>query len=216
MNPDTLHKADAIMVLGRVDKHGHLTIDAHERIRYAAELYRKGLAPVIVAPAKWWYKLTYTPPATEAEMIKARLIEHGVPEEAILCEEQSCDTMGAPYFLKVDFVLPRDWKNVIVVTSEDHAPRTKYMFHKVFANSITLQYAWGNRVLTDREYRKSLKREAKSLHLMESTWIGPMPAGDHDYLARKVFVQHPGYNPDAKIDAEEIERRVQSQQVAAA
>lgn len=216
MSLDNLQKADAIVVLGRVDKHGHLTIDAYERIRYAAELYKKGLAPVIVAPAKWWYKLTYTPPATEAEMIKARLVEHGVPEEAILCEEQSCDTMGAPYFLKVDFVLPRGWQNIIVVTSEDHVQRTEYMFYKVFADSITIQYTWGNRVLTDREFKKSLKREEKSLQLMDSTWIGPMPPGDHEYLVREVFVQHPGYNPDAKIDAEEIERRVQSQQVAAA
>lgn len=51
MNAENLQKADAIVVLGRVDKHGHLTIDAHERIRYAAELYKKGLAPYIVAPA---------------------------------------------------------------------------------------------------------------------------------------------------------------------
>lgn len=211
-----LQKADAIIVLGRVDKHGHLTIDAYERIRHAAELYKQGLAPVIVAPAKWWYKLTYTPPETEAGIIKARLIEHGVPEDAILCEEASCDTMGAPYFLKVNFVLPQGWKNIIVVTSEDHAPRTKYMFHKVFADDITLQYTWGNRVLTEHEYRKSLKREAKSLHLMESTWIGPMTPGDHEYLAREIFVQHPGYNPNATIDAEEIERRVQSQQTTTA
>lgn len=210
-----LQKADAIIVLGRVDNHGHLTIDAHERIRYAAELFKKGLAPLIITPAKWWYKLTYTPSETEAGIIKARLIEHDVPEEAILCEEQSCDTMGAPYFLKVDFAMPRAWQNIIVVTSEDHARRTEYMFHKVFADSIALQYTWGNRVLTDREYKKSLEREAKSLQLMESTWIGPMAPGDHEYLAREVFVQHPGYNPSAIIDASEIERRVQSQRVAA-
>lgn len=210
-----LQKADAMVVLGRVDKHGHLTIDGHERIRYAAELFKQGLAPLLVAPAKWWYKLTYTPSETEAGIIKSRLIEHGVPEEAILCEENSCDTLGAPYFLKVDFVLPRGWKNIIVVTSEDHAERSEYVFYKVFADSIKLQYTWGRRVLTDREYKQSLKREAKSLKLMEDTWVGPMTPGDHDYLAREVFVQHPGYNPSAQIDAEEIERRVQTQQVPA-
>lgn len=216
MTHQKLQKADAIIVLGRVDNHGHLTIDAHERIRYAAELFKKGLALVIVAPAKWWYKLTYTPPQTEAGIIKSRLMEHGVPDGAILCEETSCDTLGAPYFLKVGFVLPRGWKNVIVVTSEDHAERTKYVFNKVFADSITLQYAWGNQVLTDREYKKSLKREAKSLKLMESTWVGPMIPGDHEYLAREIFPQHPGYNPEAQIDAAEIERRVQAQQVVSA
>lgn len=214
MSQQKLQKADAIIVLGRVDNHGHLTIDAHERIRYAAELYNKGLAPVVVAPAKWWYKLTYTPSQTEAGIIKSRLIEYGVPEEAILCEEKSCDTLGAPYFLKVDFVLPRGWKNVIVVTSEDHAERTKYVFGKVFADSVRLQYTWGNRVLTDREFKKSRKREAKSLKLMQDTWVGPMVPGDHEYLPREIFPQHPGYNPDAQIDAAEIERRVQVQQVA--
>lgn len=208
-----LQKADAIIVLGRVDTHGHLTIDAHERIRYAAELFKKGLAPLIIAPAKWWYKLTYTPSQTEAGVIKSRLMEHGVPEQAILCEEKSCDTLGAPYFLKVDFVLPRGWKSIIVVTSEDHAERTRYVFNKVFADSIKLQYTWGRRVLSEREYNQSLEREAKSLKLMEDTWVGPMAAGDHEYLAREVFVLHPGYNPNAKIDAKEIERRVQAQKV---
>jgi uncharacterized SAM-binding protein YcdF (DUF218 family) len=214
MNRQQLQKADAIIVLGRVDQHGHLTIDGHERIRYAAELYAQGLAPIVVAPARWWYKLTYTPPETEAGIIKARLVEHGVPENAILCEEQSCDTLGAPYFLKTDFVQPRGWQNVIVITSEDHVKRTEYVFHKVFGDSLELQYTWGKRVLSDRQYKASLEREAKSLKLMEDTWVGPVTPGDHAHF-EKIFAQHPGYNPNATIDAAEIERRVQSQQVVA-
>lgn len=209
-----LYKSDAVVVLGRVDIHGHLTIDAHERIRYAAELYSQGYAPTIVAPAKWWYKLTYAPPVTEAAMIKSRLIEWGVPHDAIELEEKSCDTLGAAYFLRKDFVEPLGWKNVIVVCSLDHQERTKYVFHKVFGDSIKLQYTWGKKVLNDRDFEASLEREAKSLQLMESTWIGPIRPGDHSHV-EKVLAMHPGYNPDASITAEEIERRVQSQTIIA-
>lgn len=208
-----LQKADAIIVLGRVDQYGHLTIDAHERIRHTAALYANGIAPIIVAPAKWWYKLTYTPPQTEAGIIKARLIERGVPEKAIYCEEKSCDTLGAAYFLKTEFATPRQWNNVVIVTSKDHYQRTKYVFHKVFGNSITLQYTWGDQVLSNSEYTASLAREAKSLKLMDDTWIGPISPGDHSHV-KKIFALHPGYNPSATITPEEIERRVQSQQLA--
>lgn len=204
-------QADAIIVLGRVDVHGHLTIDAHERIRYAAKLYMDGNAPVIVAPAKWWYKLTYTPPVTEAAMIKARLIEWGVPAEAIMLEEQSCDTLGAAYFLKTEFVEKRNWKQIIVVTSLDHKKRTEYIFRKVFGNhGAHIQYLHGEKVLSDTAFEASLEREAKSLQLMDRTWIGPIKSGDHKHVKR-VLAQHPGYNPKATVSAEEIELRVQAQ-----
>lgn len=206
--------ADAILVLGRVDAHGHLTIDAHERIRYAAKLYDEGLAPIIVASAKWWYKLTYTPPITEAAMIKARLVEWGVPDDAVLLEEQSCDTLGAAYFLKTEFIKHYGWKRIIVVTSLDHKQRTEYIFHKVFADSIKIQYVHGERVLSDEIFEASLEREAKSLQLMESTWIGPITPGDHHHIKR-VLAMHPGYNPQASLTAQEIEQRVQAQTVVA-
>lgn len=207
-----LQKSDAIIVLGRVDNYGYLNIDAHERIRYTFELFNNKLAPIIVAPAKWSYKLTYIPPRTEAATIKARLIEWGIPPNAILCEEQSCDTLGAAYFLRTMFVEPRGWKKIIIVTSLDHYERTKYVFHKVFGDCIELQYAWGNQVFSDQEFESSLEREAKSLQLMERTWVGPIAVGDYHHV-RKVLDKHPFYNSKTLLTAEEIERRIQSQDV---
>lgn len=208
-----IQNADAIIVLGRVDLHGHLTIDAHERIRYAAKLFKDGRAPVVVAPAKWWYKLTYTPPVTEAAMIQARLIEWGVPATAIMLEEESCDTLGAAYFLKTKFVAKLNWNRVIVVTSLDHKQRTQYIFHKVFGDTLLIQYVHGRRVLSDAVFEASLEREAKSLQLMENTWIGPIIPGDHDHVKR-ILTMHPGYNPTVTLTAEEIESRVQGQALA--
>lgn len=145
-------------------------------------------------------------------MIKQGLVDHGVPAEAILLEEKSCDTLGGAYFLKVDFALARSWRHIIVVTSDDHLERTKYVFHKVFGNGYDIQYACGDRVLSNEEYMDSLGREKRSVQLMDSTWVGPIIPGRHA-MVKEVFKKHPGYNPKARISAEEIERRVQTQTV---
>lgn len=205
-----VNKADAILVLGRVNDQGELTKDASERIRYTAELFGRGLAPVIIAPAKWSYKLNFIPKMTEAAMIKEQLVDRGVPEGRILCEEKSCDTLGAAYYLKIDYVLPRHWRGLIVVTSLDHLSRTQYVFDKVFGSSIKIQYVYGEQVLNDFEMIASVDREARSLKLMQTTWLGPIRSGDHKSIA-KVLELHPGYNSAAKMSAEEIERLVQSQ-----
>lgn len=207
-----LRVADVMIVLGRVDDSGELTLDAHERIRFAAQMYREGRALAVVAPAKWSYKLKKAPAITEAAAIKGGLVAHGVPPEVVLLEEKSCDTLGGAYFLKVDFVLPNRWKRILVVTSEDHLERTKYVFHKVFGSGYEIQYVYGRRVLDDRAYAESLEREKRSLRLMDTTWIGPIVPGTHA-MVKEVFKLHPGYNTHAKLSAEEIEARVQAQTV---
>lgn len=205
-----IQHADVMIVLGRVDNKGRLTIDAHERIRYAAELYHQGLVSTIVAPAKWSYKLKKPPKTTEAATIKAQLIKHGVPAGAVLLEEKSCDTLGGAYFLKVDFVQPHNWRKIIVVTSKDHLKRTKYVFHKVFGRNFDLQYVHGNCVLDETAFRTSLERERRSYQLMKNTWVGPIVPGRHS-MVEAIFRMHPGYNPQATLTAEDIEHRVRMQ-----
>ena len=205
-----LQPADAILVLGRVDEYGHLTIDAYERTRHAAELYRNKHAPLIIAPARWSYRLTHTPPCTEATMLQARLEEWGVPASAIVREERSCDTLGAAYFSKRLFATPRNWKRLTVVTSEDHLERTQYLFEKVYGVSLEIQYSYGNRVLSEVAYQQSLEREQKSLKLMQDTWIGPIrPGNELDIEA--VMEKHPGYNPAASMSAKEMDELVRQQ-----
>ncbi len=210
MMTEVPNPADVMIVLGRVDSKGNLTKDAHERIRYAAQLYKRQLAPVIVSPAKRSYRLSETPIMTEAATIRAGLVARGVPADAILLEEKSCDTLGAAYFTKVDYILKNNWKRILVVTSEDHLERTKYVFHKVFGKAYDIQYVYGNRVLQDEEFVQSLEREKKSLQLMDTTWVGPVTPGEHSMVA-SIFKLHPGYNPRAKVSPEEIEKRVQAQ-----
>lgn len=145
-------------------------------------------------------------------MIKNGLLAHGVPESSILLEEKSCDTLGAAYFLKVDYVIKHNWNRILVVTSADHLERTCYVFYKVFGPSYDIHFTYGNRVLSTTEYHSSLEREKKSLQLMESTWVGPVKPGAHT-MVQDIFKQHPGYNKKAKVSAQEIEERVQSQQI---
>lgn len=202
--------ADAIIVLGRVDEFGSLTIDAHERIRKAAHLYKEGVAPLLIAPAKWSYRLQHIPPCTEATIIKARLMEWGIPDSAIACEEKSCDTLGAAYFLKIDFAIPRKWRKIIVVTSLDHLEKTEYVFTKVFGEDCCLEFSCGNRVLSDDVYEQTLEREHKVIKLMQETWLGPVNPGDHEHIA-KVLDKHPGYNQNAELSVGKMTERIARQ-----
>ncbi|MCB9839475.1 YdcF family protein [Candidatus Nomurabacteria bacterium] len=203
--------ADAISLLGRVDTTGSLTKDALERIRYAAFLYNEGYSKFVVCHAKWSYKLKSQPEETEAVLLKNALLKYGVPAQAILLEEDSCDTLGSAYFLKINFAIPRRWDKFIVITSADHLARTRYIFNLIFGEDALLDFMCGRKVMGEDEFRSSCEREAKSLKLMQTTWFRSVVPGDHIEIA-KIMEMHPGYNPDAKLSPQEMELLVQSQE----
>lgn len=61
------------------------------------------------------------------------LIHNGLNNKRILKEWASYDTIANVFFVLSNFVIPRNWKNIIVVTSEFHMPRTKLLFEWIFS-----------------------------------------------------------------------------------
>jgi uncharacterized SAM-binding protein YcdF (DUF218 family) len=60
------------------------------------------------------------------------LLEHGVPVEKILVEACSYDTIGNAYFSRALHTDPRGFRNMLVITSAFHLPRTEAVFRWVY------------------------------------------------------------------------------------
>jgi uncharacterized SAM-binding protein YcdF (DUF218 family) len=147
---DPLEKSDAILILSDDNFYA-------DRATRAAELFRQKLAPVVVASG-----IRLRPNAGISELMTHDLIERGVPRENILPFPQDADnTKEEAQFLR-KLVQEKNWKNVIVVTSNYHTRRARYIFGKIFANSVTIRMAAARDADYDPEHwweqRKSVKR----------------------------------------------------------
>jgi uncharacterized SAM-binding protein YcdF (DUF218 family) len=120
-------RADAILVLGDDNYTG-------DRAAHAAELYREGLAPRVVASGRM-----LRPEAGLAEFITRDLKAHGVPAGSVVpFPSRAANTREEAEALR-DLVVHRAWKKVLVVTSNYHTRRARFIFGRVFPASVTVR-----------------------------------------------------------------------------
>lgn len=118
---DPLQKVDLILVLGG-DSSG-------ERVEEGVKLYKQGWANYLLmsgGPLAW--KLTY------ARWMKKQALASGIPERAILLQDQSRSTIEDARFC-LPMVLKHKFKSVLLVTSPYHTRRAARVFKKVFAKN---------------------------------------------------------------------------------
>jgi uncharacterized SAM-binding protein YcdF (DUF218 family) len=124
---DPVTQADAIIVLGD-DNY------AADRAFHAAELYRTGLAPVVVASGRM-----LRPKISLAEIMAADLESFGVPEASVVkFSHREGNTRGEAEAL-AGLIAKRGWKRVLVVTSNYHARRARFIFERVLPLTVRVQ-----------------------------------------------------------------------------
>jgi uncharacterized SAM-binding protein YcdF (DUF218 family) len=126
---DELDKADVIMVLGDDNFYA-------DRATRAAELFRAGKAPLIVASGR-----RLRPSAGIAELMEHDLIERGIPKERIVRVAHDADSTLEEAQELARLAKIRKWHSVIVVTSNYHTRRAKYIYRRVFPQGIELRVA---------------------------------------------------------------------------
>lgn len=123
---DQARKAGAIVVLGAAQYNGVASPVLKARVTHAAELYRQGLAPVVVVTGGRREGDRYT----EASVAAGELIQLGVPESALRLEAggvSSWQSLAATArFLKDEGI-----KEVLLVSSPYHSLRVKYIAGEV-------------------------------------------------------------------------------------
>lgn len=185
--------SDAIIVLGRgVRDDGTLPVDPQARVRRASELYSQGLAPYIVMSGAWTYHFDISPILAESSAMKNYAIELGVPADHIIEESKSMDTIGNVYFTKKNICEPRDWKNLIVVASDEHMPRIEYLFRKIYGPGYAFRFEISERVIDAEAYEKELKHENNSMKITRQ-WLDPVKSGDDETVWNLMNTKHPAY-----------------------
>ncbi len=117
---DTLEHSDAIFVLSDDNFYA-------DRATRASQVYRQGLAPVVVASGR-----RLRPYAGIAELIEHDLIERGVPKDKILRVAHDADNTREEAITLAQVAKQKKWHSIIVVTSNFHTRRARYIFTHVF------------------------------------------------------------------------------------
>lgn len=152
---DPLQKSDAII---------ELSIDNFyaDRATRTAEIYRQGLAPFVVASG-----VRLRPYAGIAELMEHDLVERGVPKEKILRYPHDAENSREEGEALAKLAAQKNWKSVIIVTSNYHTRRTRYIFRRVFPGNISVSVAGARDGDFDPERwyekRKSIKAFVKEV-----------------------------------------------------
>lgn len=121
--------ADAIVVLSDDNFYG-------DRATHAAQLFRQGIAPVVVASGR---KLR--PNAGVSELIEHDLIERGVPKEDIVSMAHRAENTKEEAQAVAQLAKQNHWKTLVIITSNYHTRRTRYIYDKVLPPGITATVA---------------------------------------------------------------------------
>src|SRR5271169_5291938 len=155
---DPLDKADALIVLGDDNFYA-------DRATRGVQLFREGKAPVIVASGR-----RLRPNAGIAELIEHDLVERGVPKDKVLRFTHDGDSTLEEAQALAAFVRGKKWRSVIVVTSNYHTRRARYIYRHVFPQGMEVRVASARDGDFDPEHwwekRKSIKELTREFAAM--------------------------------------------------
>ncbi len=86
---DETRSADAIVVFGAAEYYGHPSPVFRARLDHALELFHRGMAPYVIVTGGSGGEARYS----EGGVGRSYLMEHGVPENAIIAETQGDNTV---------------------------------------------------------------------------------------------------------------------------
>lgn len=124
---DPLAQSDVIVVLGDDNYAG-------DRAFHAAELYRSGVAPVVVASGRM-----LRPNAGIADLMEHDLQSFGVQASSIVkFSHRAANTREEAEALS-GLVASRGWKRVLLVTSNYHTRRALFIFDRVMPAGVSVR-----------------------------------------------------------------------------
>jgi len=120
-------QSDALIVLGD-DNY------AADRAFHAAELYREGVAPVVVASGRMLRQNV-----SMADVMEHDLKSFGVPASSIVKLSHRAQNTREEAVESARLIQTRGWKRVLVVTSNYHARRARFIYERVLPSSVSLR-----------------------------------------------------------------------------
>ena len=200
-------KFDAIVVLGyELKKNFELKNIAKYRVERANELFEKGLASKVIflGSHSFWNK--DKPEITEAKAMRDYAISKGLPKNVTLLEENSKDSIGNAYFVRKNYLEKNNWKKIIVVTTDFHIPKTKYVFQKVLGNNYYFKTESTKSGLSASKVKELKLRERKVVDWFKKYFENTRD-GDLEMIEKYLYTHHPGYAKTPEVTIEEIRKK---------
>jgi uncharacterized SAM-binding protein YcdF (DUF218 family) len=155
---DRARRADVIVVLGaRVWPSGRPSDALTRRTLHAVKLYKEDLAAILVFSGGLG---TYPP--TEAQAAARLAMDQGVPQEAIVLEEEGHSTEESAFFVS-EIMRTRGWQKAIVVSDAYHLWRAKLLFGKAGIEAYPSPAHDERHPLSKRVYLYHLGREVAAV-----------------------------------------------------
>ncbi|MBY8908391.1 YdcF family protein [Salinicoccus roseus] len=119
---DSPVESDVIVMLGG---------DGPHRMQKAAELYKDGYADKVI--------ITPVIESDELSQSSALAMEYGIPEEALILEEDATSTYSNATET-IELMEQFDMTSALIVTSDYHIKRSKYIFEKLNEGRFDFRY----------------------------------------------------------------------------
>jgi uncharacterized SAM-binding protein YcdF (DUF218 family) len=194
---------DALVVLGgSVNSRGEIPAFVQRRVEEAVALSRNE-TPIIMS-GLWSFLIAYVPPRSEASAMKAYALSlsSALDPDKIKLEEASMDCLGNAYFTKTSFLEPRNWRNILLITSDYHIARATYVFRKVLGGDYSITPKATPSGFTAEELKAKAIHEDKVLALTKH-FLEPVTAGD-SLAIRGVMDCFPGYSTHPKYSQADL------------
>jgi uncharacterized SAM-binding protein YcdF (DUF218 family) len=130
-----MRKIDIIIILGcGVDKQGVISRITKERLDFFLEKQNKfSDMPILLSGRCSGLEMNKSK-ITEAQAMKKYLVAKGINSTRIYLEIKSLDTVSNAVFSKKIVKKHKNWKHILLITSDWHMKRALWIFKKIFNN----------------------------------------------------------------------------------
>jgi uncharacterized SAM-binding protein YcdF (DUF218 family) len=157
-----MKKYDTIITLSNdIDLDGNVKgLDVGYRVEKSVDLRGKGYSDILTMSGNHG-STDKDAIYTQAEAMKRYAIELGVPERYILKEEYSLDTISQAVFVREKVLVPNNFGDIIVLSSDYHMDRIEKIFDLILGNDFDINFIGvytdlsGDSGIIESEHRKT-------------------------------------------------------------
>jgi uncharacterized SAM-binding protein YcdF (DUF218 family) len=195
---DCFYRMKVFVVLGGgITQKGVISKSVHDRIDLAVRKFSQGNK--IIMSGKWYGGYNFVPVTTEARAMKEYAVSCGALFRDVILEEKSKDTIGNAYFVK-KLLDSKGVKSFVVVTSDFHVLRSKFIFSKVFGSKYKIEFLGSK----SGEFDKRIEIEKKKILFLKK-WLAFVRGS----IGWKFFMSkvHPFYARKAPVSFESLRKK---------
>lgn len=174
-----MSKYEALIIPGRgTTSENTLPASCISTVEKAVDLYNDRKASFIIFSGMYTWKLNTSPPHTEAFLMANYARSLGLPNEAILLEENSQTTVANLCYVKELFFLPRKWRTGLIIGIFPHTNRIKLNAEYVFGPEYQI-----DTLATDFSFPPEVQKKVVQEELIKledaKKWLRQFTKGDH-------------------------------------